>query len=31
MTLVSDGQHIRRIYSVVNPHKLPQASRDFVH
>ncbi|WP_312234213.1 RNA polymerase sigma factor SigJ [Stutzerimonas nitrititolerans] len=31
MTLVSDGQHIRRIYSVVNPHKLPQASRDVVH
>ncbi|MBE7927303.1 RNA polymerase sigma factor SigJ [Pseudomonas saudiphocaensis] len=28
MTLVSDGRHIRHIYSVVNPHKLPQPSPD---
>lgn len=31
MALVGDGQRIRHIYSVVNPHKLPQPSRDVVH
>ncbi len=28
MTLVSDGRQIRRIYAVLNPHKLGQTSPD---